>query len=84
MASAEKKAEHWRRTRNLTFVTLAIWFFFSFFVHWFGAALNNVSFMSFPLGFYMAAQGSPVAFVILLFWSTRRQEAIDDDCGLAE
>ncbi|CAI8179799.1 MAG: Uncharacterised protein [Alphaproteobacteria bacterium] len=84
MASSQNKATHWQRTRNLTFVTLAIWFFFSFFVHWFGAELNTVSFMGFPLGFYMAAQGSPIAFVILLFWSTRRQEAIDQECGVAE
>ena len=30
MASSQNKATHWQRTRNLTFVTLAIWFFFSF------------------------------------------------------
>lgn len=77
-------ATHWQRTRNLTFVTLGIWFFFSFVIHWFGAALNEFTFLDFPLGYYMAAQGSPVAFVILIFWSVRRQEKIDDDCGVAE
>ena len=84
MSSSQAKTEHWDRTRNLTFVTLGIWFFFSFFIHWFGPELNNLSFLGFPLGFYMAAQGSPVAFVILLWWSTRRQEAIDEECGVAE
>ena len=84
MASQQAMTEHWERTRSLTFVTLGILFFFSFFVHWFGSELNNLTFLGFPLGFYMAAQGSPVAFVILLFWSTRRQEAIDDECGVAE
>jgi putative solute:sodium symporter small subunit len=84
MASSKAHAEHWERTRRLTFITLGIWFFFSFFIHWFGAELNNLSFMGFPLGFYMAAQGSPLAFVILLFWSTRKQEAIDEECGVAE
>ena len=77
-------ANHWQRTRNLTFATLGIWFFFSFFIHWFGAALNAFTFMGFPLGFYMAAQGSPIAFVVLIFWSVRRQEKIDDECGVAE
>ena len=52
MASSQNKATHWQRTRNLTFVTLAIWFFFSFFVHWFGAELNTVSFMGFPCLLY--------------------------------
>ena len=75
---------HWQRTRNLTFVTLGIWFFFAFVIHWFGAELNNFSFLVFPLGFYMAAQGAPIAFVALLYVSTRHQEKIDDECGVAE
>ena len=29
------QATHWRRTRNLMWVTLAIWFVFAFLVHWF-------------------------------------------------
>ena len=29
------QATHWRRTRSLMWVTLAIWFVFSFVVHWF-------------------------------------------------
>jgi putative solute:sodium symporter small subunit len=77
-------AAHWQRTRNLTFVTLGIWFVFAFVIHWFGAELNAFTFMGFPLGFYMAAQGSPIVFVVLIFWSVRRQEKIDDDCGVAE
>ncbi len=84
MVNASAQAEHWQQTRKLTFVTLGIWFFFSFFIHWFGAELNNLSFLGFPLGFYMAAQGSPLAFVILLLWSTRKQEAIDEEFGVAE
>lgn len=84
MAQSSAHAEHWQRTRSLTFVTLGIWFFFAFFIHWFGAELNNISFLGFPLGFYMAAQGSPIAFVILIFWSVRKQEAIDEECGVAE
>ena len=75
---------HWQRTRNLTFITLGIWFVFAFLIHWFGAELNQISFLGFPLGFYMAAQGSPLIFVLLLVWSTRRQEKIDDECGVSE
>jgi len=32
----------------------------------------------------MAAQGSPIVFVIPLYLSTRRQEKIDDECDVAE
>ena len=75
---------HWRRTRRLMWVTLAIWFVFSFVVHWFADALNGASFLGFPLGFYMAAQGSLLVFVVLIFWFARAQDRIDRECGMAE
>ena len=75
---------HWRRTRSLMWVTLAIWFVFSFVVHWFADALNGASFLGFPLGFYMAAQGSLIVFVVLIFWFARTQDRIDRECGVAE
>ena len=78
------QASHWRRTRSLMWVTLAIWFVFSFLVHWFADALNGASFLGFPLGFYMAAQGSLVVFVVLIFWFARTQDRIDRECGMAE
>jgi len=53
-------------------------------VHWFAASLNSVTFFGWPLGFYMAAQGSEVVFVITLFWFVKTQDKIDRDCGLAE
>ena len=40
MSKKQAASLHWRRTRKLTFTTLAIWFFFSFVIHWFGAELN--------------------------------------------
>lgn len=81
---ADKKVEHWRRTKNLMIVHMVIWFFFSYVVHWIAPQLNKFSFLSFPLGFYMAAQGSLVAFVVQLFIFNWQQEKIDQDCGMAE
>ncbi|MCY4452602.1 MAG: DUF4212 domain-containing protein [Immundisolibacterales bacterium] len=79
-----EQTTHWQRTRNLMWITLAIWFVFSFVVHWFADALNGTSFLGFPLGFYMAAQGSLVVFVVLIFWFARAQDKIDRECGVAE
>ena len=80
----DAQSMHWPRTRSLMWVTLAIWFVFSFLVHWFADALNGMSFLGFPLGFYMAAQGSLVVFVVLIFWFARAQDKIDRECGVAE
>ena len=79
-----RREEHWQRTKRLMVVTLSIWFVFSFVVHWFAPELNSITFAGWPLGFYMAAQGSEIVFVVTLFWFARSQHAIDKDCGFAE
>ena len=75
---------HWSRTRTLMIVHLTIWFIFSFVVHWIAPALNKFSFMHFPLGFYMAAQGALVVFVVQLFVFVKQQDTVDRECGMAE
>lgn len=79
-----QKEVHWARTRNLMIVHLVIWFFFSYVVHWIAPQLNKFSFIGFPVGFYMAAQGSLVVFVVQLFVFSWQQEKIDRECGMAE
>ena len=81
---SEDREGHWRRTRGLMIVTLVIWFIFAFVVHWFANSLNSMTFIGFPLGFYMAAQGSEIIFVILIFWFSWKQNKIDQECGVAE
>ncbi|MCE3247317.1 MAG: hypothetical protein K0R41_1142 [Geminicoccaceae bacterium] len=76
--------EHWRRTRALMWTTLAIWLFFGFVIHFFAVPLNQIVVLGFPLGFYMAAQGSLIAFVVLIFWFAHRQNQIDEECGVDE
>ena len=81
---ATQQEVHWNRTRNLMIVHLVIWFVFSYLVHWFAPSLNKISFMDFPLGFYFAAQGSLVVFVVQLFFFAKQQDTIDRECGMAE
>ena len=66
------------------FVHLSIWFIFAFVVHWFASSLNQINFFGWPLGFYMAAQGSLIVFVVQLFIFVKQQEKIDRECGVAE
>ncbi len=81
---SQKRNAHWTRTRNLTFIILALWFFFSFVVHWFARPLNELSFLGFPLGYYFGVQGSLIAFVVIIFVQNRLQDKIDDESGLGE
>ena len=80
----ERREEYWRRTTRLMWIIMLLWAFFSFFVHLFAVQLNSIQFLGFPLGFYMAAQGSLIAFVVLCFWNAFAQNKIDKEFGVAE
>ena len=84
MAGPNTDTVYWEKTRRLMWISLAIWAFFSFVIHFFVNTLNSIVILGFPLGFYMAAQGSLIAFVVLIFWYATRQHQIDVESGVAE
>ena len=60
-----QRASYWRYNVTLTTILLLIWFVVTYVISgllagWF----NQFSFLGFPLGYYMAAQGSLAIFVI--------------------
>jgi putative solute:sodium symporter small subunit len=75
---------YWAKTKNHMIVTLVIWAFFSLVIFMFGTELNTMSFLGYPLAYYMTAQGSLLAFVIMLFWTANKQEKIDEEHGFSE
>jgi putative solute:sodium symporter small subunit len=79
-----KEEAHWRKTTRLMMIYLGLWVFFGYIVHMFVNVLNNVTILGFPLGFYMAAQGSLIAFVTMLFLFAKQQDKIDREFGFAE
>ena len=81
---AAQMQRYWSRTSRLMWTIFALWLFFSFFVHLFAMQLNSIKFLGFPLGFYMAAQGSLIAFVALCAWNAVAQNKIDEEFGVQE
>lgn len=65
-------------------IMFVLWVFFSFGIHFFVDTLNQFKVLGFPLGFYMAAQGSLIIFVVMLFLFASRQDTIDREEGVAE
>ena len=89
MAPADTKANqeaHWAATTRLMFIHLGVWIFFGYIIHMFVNQLNAITIpvLKFPLGFYMAAQGSLIVFVVMLFMFAKQQDKIDRDHGYAE
>jgi putative solute:sodium symporter small subunit len=75
---------YWKKTSSLMWLMLGLWFFAGFAVHIFAPSLNPIHVFGFPLGFWFAAQGSLVIFVVALFWFAKRQNEIDEEFGVQE
>ena len=82
--TAQARQRHWEKTRNLTYVVLALWVLFGIIVPLMPNSLNSMSVLVFPLGYYMCVQGSLIAFVVLIWVQNWRQDAIDDEFGLGQ
>ncbi len=82
--SDDKRRRHWAKTRNLTFIITALWAIFAIILPWNVKALNAMTFLGFPLGYYFIAQGSLIAFVVLIVVHNMLQDRIDDEFGVGE
>ena len=60
----EQRQAYWKKTSTLMWTIMFLWLIFSFVIHIWAPSLNKIRFIGFPLGFYMAAQGSLIAFVV--------------------
>lgn len=80
----EKAAAYWGRTSKLMWTILFLWFIFSFVLPLLAVQLNAIKILGFPLGFYMAAQGSLISYVVLCAWNATAQNRIDEEFGVAE
>jgi len=66
MELTAKHHEYWRKNLVITGILLLVWFVATFVEAWFARELNSMTFLGFPLGFYMSAQGSLVIYVALI------------------
>ena len=73
---------YWEKTRRLTLTLLIIWVLVTFVLCWFSSWLNQWQFLSFPLGFYMAAQGSLLLYLLLIWIYYRRMHQLDVEYGI--
>jgi putative solute:sodium symporter small subunit len=73
------RAVHWRQTRRLTFVLLALWLATGFCTVFFARELAHVTVFGWPLSFYMAAQGASLiclAIIGVYAWRMRRLDRV--------
>jgi len=66
MQLTQKHQEYWRKNLVYTGILLFVWFLVTFVEAWYARELNGITFLGFPLGFYMSAQGSLAIYVAII------------------
>jgi putative solute:sodium symporter small subunit len=83
MQLTDKHREYWGRNLKMTSILLAIWFVATFVVGWFARELNAIEIIG-PLGFYMAAQGSLIIYVLIIWYYARYMNNLDQEYDVHE
>ena len=84
MELTEKHHEYWRKNLVITAILLFVWFIVTFVEAWYARELNQYSFLGFPLGFYMSAQGSLAIYVVLIGIYAWYMNRLDIEYGVDE
>jgi putative solute:sodium symporter small subunit len=84
MQLTEKHKEYWKKNLRLTSVLLAIWFFVTFVIGWFARDLQGITFLGFPIPFYMGAQGALIVYVLIIWYYAKAMGKMDREYGVHE
>ena len=84
MKLTDAQRRYWRLNLLLTFGLLALWFGVTFVIGYYASELNAISFLGFPLGFYMFAQGSLVVYLVIIVVYVIVMNRLDRRYGVAE
>lgn len=84
MKLTERHLSYWRKNISLTAILLAIWFVVTFVMAYFARELSTINFFGWPLSFYMAAQGSLIIYVLIIWFYAKRMRALDLEHGVHE
>ena len=74
---------YWRRNLRLTGALMAIWFLVSFVLTFFARDLD-FTFFGWPFSFWVAAQGAPVVYVLIVAYYARTMNRLDVEHGVTE
>jgi putative solute:sodium symporter small subunit len=80
----EKHREYWRKNLTVTAILLFIWFVVTFVIGYFAIPLSEITFMGWPIPFYMGAQGSLIIYVLIIWFYASYMNKLDQEYGVAE
>lgn len=84
MELSAKHQEYWRKNLVITAILMVIWFIATFVEGWYARELNSITFLGFPLGFYMSAQGSLIIYVVIIWYYAHYMNKLDNEYNVQE
>jgi putative solute:sodium symporter small subunit len=81
MIDEEQRPRYWRHTFYLASGMVALIVVCAFVLPMFAAELNTDSLLSFPLGYFFAAQGVMIVLIVAVYWAGSRQAETDRKFG---
>ena len=83
MQVSENHQSYWRKNLRITGILLVIWFVVTYVMAFYARDLT-FTFFGWPFSFYMAAQGSLVIYVAIIWFYARYMKQLDIEHGVAE
>ena len=84
MQLSEQHRQYWRRTLLVTTFLLLVWFAATFVGSFFARELNQFTFLGFPLGFYLGAQGALFIYLLIIGFYAYYMNSLDEKYGAYE
>jgi len=84
MKLTAKHEEYWQRNLKVTAILLGLWFLVTYVLAFFAKELAAITFLGFPLPFYMGAQGALVVYVVIIWYYARYMNKLDIEYGVQE
>lgn len=78
-----KQREYWRKNLRITAILLFIWFLVTFVLMYFARSLQ-FNFFGWPFAFYMAAQGTLIIYVVIIWYYARYMNNLDVEYDVHE
>ena len=75
--------EYWKKNLNITAILMVIWFVATFVMGYYARDLS-FDFFGWPFSFYMAAQGSLIIYVVIIWYYAHYMNKLDQEHGVAE
>jgi putative solute:sodium symporter small subunit len=84
MQLSPRHIEYWKKNLTITTILMIIWFVVTFVIGYYAIQLNEITFMGWPIPFYMGAQGSLAIYVLIIWYYATYMNKLDKEYGVHE